>query len=119
MNWRRIIFTAVLMLLLCQPVMAGNHFTSLFSFGKCWPNCVKMVCCDDYCPKPMPCVRQVGCGVCDDYCRKPEPCAREVCCFGCDDYCKKCLPPLKCPPCKGLVCPPPEVKRMPCHQSVK
>jgi hypothetical protein len=119
MNWRRITFSAVFMLLVCQPVMAGNHFGSFFNLGKYWPNCVSKVCCDDYCPKPLPCVQQVGCGVCDDYCSKPVPCTKQVCCFGCDDYCKKCLPPIKCPPCTGLICPSPVVQHPPCRAAAK
>jgi hypothetical protein len=53
-------------------------------------------CCDNYCSKPIPCVRPF-CHCCgpNDYCRKPCPCVscyRSSCCTGC--YCGKPCPDL-------------------------
>ncbi|MFL5340396.1 MAG: hypothetical protein ACJ8F7_09615 [Gemmataceae bacterium] len=63
-------------------------------------------CPDDYCPKPLPCVRGTPPGCADDYGLKPLPCVRGVSCLGANDYCPKrpvavpcCYPPwYKCVP---------------------
>ncbi|HEX3997479.1 MAG TPA: hypothetical protein VHX65_02900 [Pirellulales bacterium] len=58
-------------------------------------------CCDDYCPKPLPCTAPFCCFGCDDYCGKPLPTVTPFCCFGCDDYCPKpcvVVAPLCCGP---------------------
>jgi hypothetical protein len=68
------------------------------------PDCVQKYCCDDYCPKSMPCAKPARPGCCDKYCGKPLPCTREICCFGCDDYDVKCTPVVICP-CLKLSCP--------------
>lgn len=47
------------------------------------------VCCDDYCPKPMPCVRCAPLGCCDDYCPKLMPWTKPLCYCGPNDYCPK------------------------------
>ncbi|MEX2173997.1 MAG: hypothetical protein WD872_06515 [Pirellulaceae bacterium] len=73
------------------------------AYGKC------LVCLDDYCRKPWPCLPHAICGqCCDDYCRKPIPllpCPAPSCCP--DGYCPK---PLPCPPSplwsRWLICPP-------------
>lgn len=68
-------------------------------------------CCDNYCPKPMPCIPCVPLGKCpDNYCRKPTPCIMSPvrgCCP--DNYCRKPLPYL-CWPVDhcNYRCPPPE-----------
>ena len=50
-------------------------------------------CCDDYCPKPLPCVTLLCyCGCCDDYCRKPLPQLNCHFCCGYPDY-YRCGPP--------------------------
>lgn len=72
----------------------------------CRPDCVGGWCCDDYHPKPLPCVEPVNCFGCDDYCAKPLPCAVPIQHFCCDDYCRKCLPPVCRPLRCDLVCPP-------------
>jgi hypothetical protein len=51
-------------------------------------------CPDDYCRKPMPCVRRLPCGQCDDYCPKPLP---RICTLPCGEsyeYCRKPWPRL-------------------------
>ena len=83
-----------------------------------WPDVVQKVCCDDYCPKPPPCVPPVAsCYQGDDYCPKPLPCVRPVepSCQR-DDYCPKPLPHISCPPAQDLKCPP--VKRRPVREPV-
>jgi hypothetical protein len=95
-----------------EPLIFGRALTS----ATCPPACYN--CPDDYCQKPLPCVRPVCGSLPDDYCPKPLPC---VPCpvRGCgDDYCAKpfpsCLPPSIRPwytcgptagPCPG--CPAP------------
>ena len=49
---------------------------------KCLPAGPRPVCgrgADDYCAKPLPCVRGVTCVGRDDYCRRPFPCLRLDC----------------------------------------
>ena len=71
-------------------------------------------CCDDYCRKPLPCVKPLcDSGSCDDYCPKPLPCVKPLCyCGCCDDYCRKPLPQLNCHFCCGYPdyyrCGPPD-----------
>lgn len=72
----------------------------------CWPDCICPRCCDDYCPKPLPCVPRVCALGCDDYCPKCPPWVRRLCCFGCDDYCPKCPPTIRCAPTADLKCIP-------------
>ena len=90
----------------CTSTAGAVDFGLLLSLTKCWPDCVKQTCCDDYCPKSMPCVPQVKCFGCDDYRPKCEPVVKKVCCFGCDDYCSKCEPVIKCAPPTMLRCIP-------------
>ena len=76
---RQIIGIAVLLALLTPASQArsANLLSDMLGgYAKCWPNCVRKVCCDDYCAKPMPCARGVCEGLCPDYCKKCEPCAR-------------------------------------------
>lgn len=65
-------------------------------------------CCDDYCPKPAPCITCLAPSCCPDtYCRKPIPCiVCGPCGGGCDNYCRKPLPCFCWPvaPC-GTRCP--------------
>ena len=101
-----------LVLSLCGLARAADHcdyWGHLFGRGACVPDCITLRCCDDYCPKPLPCVRGVSCFGCDDYCPKPLPRACGVNCFCCDDYCPKPLPCVRCcPPPVGLTCGPPD-----------
>lgn len=47
-------------------------------------------CCDNYCPKPQPCVPCAPLGCCNDYCAKPYPCPPcRLCYCGLNDYCPK------------------------------
>jgi len=61
---------------------------------KCW-------CCDDYCPKKLPCIGPTAKGCVDDYCPKKLPCVPPNP-KGCvDDYCRKTCPivlPNQCEP---------------------
>ena len=90
-----------LALLLALGVLGPSPASAIgirpFDLGACWPKCITKFCCDDYCPKAMPCVSQNCRFVCDDYCPKPAPCARRIRTKGCDDYCKKPLPRIHCP----------------------
>lgn len=53
-----------------------------------------MICLDDYCSKPMPCMVPFKyCGP-DDYCCKPMPCVAPFKYCGPDDYCCKPLPAI-------------------------
>ncbi|MFO0808222.1 MAG: hypothetical protein U0746_06335 [Gemmataceae bacterium] len=57
-------------------------------------------CPDDYCGKPMPCVRPVPNGCVDDYCRKPlPPYIVPTVCACPDNYCPKACPLLIGRPC--------------------
>ncbi|MBL8829391.1 MAG: hypothetical protein JNM18_20575 [Planctomycetaceae bacterium] len=69
-------------------------------------NCAKDCCPDNYCPKPLPCVRVPLCYQCDDYCPKPLPCVQKPNCFECDRYCRKPIPLLCCPNCTPGICGP-------------
>ena len=105
MNRHRLLGSLVIALSLCGSTMAGDYWGNLCGIKACIPDCVKKWCCDDYCPKPEPCVRPVTCFTCPDYCPKPEPCVCPVTCFCCPDYCPKPLPCLSCcPPTPGLTC---------------
>ncbi len=86
------------------PALAAER--GLFLPPICWPDCVRPRCCDDYCPKPWPCVRRVACFGCDDYQSKCPPCVRRVSCLGCDDYCPTCPPVIRCAPVTDLRCVP-------------
>ena len=74
------------------------------------PDCLRcLVCPDDYCAKPWPCLpKAIYGGLCDDYCQKHLP---HLPCpvpgVYCDDYCQKpwpCLPGPHWSP--WLACPP-------------
>lgn len=47
------------------------------------------LCCDDYCPKSMPCVPCAPNGCCNDYCAKPMPCTAPLNYCGPNDFCPK------------------------------
>jgi hypothetical protein len=101
--------TMVLAMVVCLIVNSAAHaidWEKIFCLQWCIPDCPQPKCCDDYCPKPIPCVPPVRCFGCDDYCPKCEPCTKEVCCFVCDDYCYKCPPKIVCPPCCDPKCVP-------------
>jgi len=85
MRLRLIACSFAVLVLLTATARADLH--RLLSWNMCWPNCVTKTCCDDYCPKPMPCVKR-------------------TCNFGCDDYCPKCPPTIRCAPTAGLKCVP-------------
>ncbi|QDV74805.1 hypothetical protein [Botrimarina mediterranea] len=74
--------------------------------GECC--CPQKYCCDDYCPKPLPCPPRADCcRLCDNYCHKPLPCPPCVDCRRfCDDYCPKPLPCLRCRSTEHDVCIP-------------
>ncbi|MCU0959623.1 MAG: hypothetical protein MUF48_05915 [Pirellulaceae bacterium] len=90
--------------LAAAPARAADW--GLFLPPLCWPECFRKLCCDDYCPKPLPCVPRVSCFGCDDYQGKCAPCVRRLGCFGCDDYCPKCPPAIRCAPAADLKCVP-------------
>jgi len=104
MRLRLIACSFAVLVLLTATARADLH--RLLSWNMCWPNCVTKTCCDDYCPKPMPCVKRTCNFGCDDYCPKPMPCVKRTCNFGCDDYCPKCPPTIRCAPTAGLKCVP-------------
>jgi hypothetical protein len=54
-------------------------------------------CCDNYCPKLLPCVPCAPRGCCDSYCPKPMPWTKPLCYCGPNDYCPK--PCIYVPPC--------------------
>jgi hypothetical protein len=95
----RIAFWLTLLLGVCAlaGTTHGNWWCRLFWPGQNWPHCVGESCCDDYCPKPLPCPRSAGCFECPDYCPKGPPCPRCMCDFTCDDYCPKPVPKVRCP----------------------
>jgi hypothetical protein len=71
------------------------------------PDCIRKWCCDDYCPKPLPCPVPVQCFSSDCYRAKLLPCPVAVKRFSCDDYCLKPFPSICCPPSQFLTCAPP------------
>src|SRR5262245_32864567 len=98
---RTIAFLAVLALVRQYPAVCGGGD---LLHGVAVPNCVCKYCCDDYCPKPLPCVCGIRNFCCDDYCAKPYPCPACVKASCCDDYCPKCPPRIFCPPNSNLKC---------------
>jgi hypothetical protein len=76
-----------------EPTGVASSFNPLRSLT--CPEALLRGCCDNYCPKPLPCVNYICC-ICgpDDYCGKPCPCVR--CFWGCcpDCYCRKPCPDL-------------------------
>ncbi len=117
MKWK----TLTLALLLCLVASTSAQavdWEKIFCLPWSVPQCVKPTCCDDYCPKSMPCVPQVRCFTCDDYCPKSAPCVKKICRFGCDDYCYKCPPRLLCPPTTFLKCAPSSSSCSACKQCV-
>lgn len=98
---------AVLVLALHGSLLAGEPCSVMgraLHFNKgpccCWPR--PCLCPDDYCRKPLPCLR-LPCiaRTCDDYHCKPLPSEPCVPCLQCDTYCRK---PFPCPP---ATCPDP------------
>jgi hypothetical protein len=84
-------FAATAASIRAEPLLFSRALTS----STCPPACYN--CPDDYCQKPLPCVRRVCGGGPNDYCPKPlpfVPCPVKGC--G-EDYCAKpfpsCLPP--------------------------
>lgn len=57
-------------------------------------------CCDDYRPRPEPCVQAPWRGCCDDYCPKPPPCVLAPWQPCCNHYAPK-RPPTVGFPCCG------------------
>lgn len=81
------------------PVAPLTHKSACCAGTWCDGCCTPAHCqCDDYCPKPLPCVRLPRwCWNCPDYdakCPPAAPCRVPVGCA--DDYCPKPCP--KCPP---------------------
>ena len=111
MSWKSSCLATVLAVFLASAAQAGDHGL-LLPWTMCWPDCIKKTCCDDYCPKPAPCVPRIGCFGCDDYMYKCEPCVKRMGCFGCDSYCPKCPPVIRCAPTTGLKCVPTEPRRV-------
>ena len=105
MKWKTLLPVLLVSLWATSSAQAMN-WNAFFCLDRCWPDCIKKVCCDDYCPKPMPCVKRVCKFGCDDYCPKPEPCVKKTRATRCDDYRPKCPPVIKCPPCGHLKCAP-------------
>jgi hypothetical protein len=103
----RSVYFALLLTALATTQAAAVDLGLLFACHSCyWPQCIQQTCCDDYCPKPEPCVPKVSRFGCDDYRPKCEPCTPPVRCFGCDDYCPKCAPVIRCRPTPDLKCVP-------------
>ena len=115
MKWKAIALAVVLGLTANSSAQAVD-WGKIFCLPWCVPKCDQPTCCDDYCPKRMPCVPEIRCFGCDYYCPKCEPCTKQVCCFGCDDYCFKCPPLLRCPPCTDLKCVPGSARCASCSQ---
>ncbi len=89
--------SALMLMLLCATsVQASNYREGLIQGKTCVPDCVRDYCCDDYCPKHVPCLHGIKTKCCDDYCEKPTPCIRRAC-IVCDDYRPKCQPQVPCP----------------------
>ena len=124
MPWKTHCLAVVLAVLVSSAAHAAD-LGRLLPWKMCWPDCIKKTCCDDYCPKPIPCVPRICCFGCDDYMYKCEPCVKRMCCFGCDDYCPKCEPVIRCAPCTNLKCVPTEPpgcgcgcgQATPCHRT--
>ena len=98
MKWYTFIVFSALVVTLFQPA----HGAGLEHLD-CWPDCIKQYCCDDYCPKGLPCVCPLDYFERDDYCRRKLPVTCATLCWKCDDYCPKRLPRVCCPP--FLKCP--------------
>jgi hypothetical protein len=90
-----------------QPLFDGCHWIYprlcvLWQQRKCW-------CPDDYCPKPLPCVRPGPCGCVDDYCFKKLPWVPPNAKGCADDYCPKTCPILLGSNCEPwYTCGPPQ-----------
>lgn len=110
--FRRYRIVGILPLLLfalsVTPAMSAEPYRARLwsghSCGNFW-NCAKDCCPDNYCPKPVPCVKSPLCFQCDTYCPKPLPCVQSPNCFECDRYCRKPFPIICCP-CEPGVCGP-------------
>jgi hypothetical protein len=110
MTWKTR-FVALLLIVGATPAVRAIDVGILLACHACWPACICKTCCDDYCPKPEPCVPQVRCFGCDDYTPKCEPCTPRIRNFGCDLYDRKCEPVFTCPPASELKCGPAQA----CH----
>jgi hypothetical protein len=106
MKYRSVCFALLLTAVAASQASAVDLGLLFACSPCCWPKCIQQTCCDDYCPKPEPCVPEVRCFGCDDYCPKCEPCTPPVQCFGCDDYTPKCEPVIRCGPTPNLKCVP-------------
>ena len=113
MSWKTPLIVVVLAAATSSAACAADG-GRLWSWRLCWPNCIQKTCCDDYCPKPLPCTPRIGCFGCDDYLCKCAPCVPRIGCFGCDDYCPKCAPVWRCAPATHLKCVPTEPHGGPC-----
>ncbi len=66
MPWKTSLL-AVALAAFASSAARAVDFGPLLPWHACWPNCITKTCCDDYCPKPMPCVLRIDCFGCDDY----------------------------------------------------
>ncbi len=99
----RVLFTIALLVLASRAEAEHGWWR-----GTCWaPSRCSHPCCDNYCPKPIPCPPGRPCTTCDDYCRKPIPCVCVPLPRVCESYCPKPLPRLTCPDCfPNWICGP-------------
>ncbi len=105
---RRILLLIIAIAWLWTPTISkAQENLHELKHGFCIPDCIRKWCCDDYCPKPIPCPVNLKCFGCDCYQAKCAPCPVGVKCFRCDDYCPKPLPCIFCPPNCHLKCAPP------------